>query len=77
MSYSHTLSITADLAKVQAAASNLGSYTDAASAIASDPQAYLGNLGISIDDDTAAAVKARFAQRSATPAPAAIVHIDA
>jgi hypothetical protein len=73
---SHTVTITVDLAKVRQAAANLGSAQNAESEIEYDPQAYLAKLGVDIDGETANAIKQRFAQRRATAAPAAILHID-
>ena len=73
---SHTISITADLKKVREAATKLKAHAPSAADIEADPKGYLAKLGVEIDDQTAAAVKARFAKRSATPSPAAIIHID-
>jgi hypothetical protein len=73
---SHTVRITADLAKAKAAASQLkGSVT--AADVEKDPKAFLARLGVEVDDQTASMIKKGLSARTKSSAtPAMIVHID-
>jgi hypothetical protein len=70
------IQITADLAKVKAAAANLKSNANAAQDLQRDPKAYLAQVGIEIDSNTADLIKDRLAGQKSTAAPASVIHID-
>jgi hypothetical protein len=75
MSNQH-LTLTADLDHAHLAAMKLKSDPGCASMIEQDPQGFLASLGIDIDGDAVVAIKTRFESKTATVAPAAIIHID-
>ncbi|MGJ4910436.1 hypothetical protein ACQR10_05255 [Bradyrhizobium sp. HKCCYLRH2060] len=70
------IQITADLAKVKAAAAQLKSQANAADELQKDPQGYLAQVGIEIDSNTADLIKDRLSGQKATAAPASVIHVD-
>jgi hypothetical protein len=74
---SHTMRITADLAKAKQAAAKLKASPPSVAEIEKDPKHFLQQLGVDVDDHTASIIKNRLAKRpQQAPTPASIVHID-
>ena len=74
---SHTMRISADLAKVKQAASNLKASPPTMAAIEQDPQKFLQQMGIEVDDQTAGLIKNRLAKRAPGAAQqASAIHVD-